>query len=99
VGARRSSGVPEVPTFAEQGFSGFDLPLFVAAWAPAGTPPEITARLRESLVRAVADPLIRERMADQGQTPELSTAEELMAIVRRDTPRWGELIAVSGVRE
>lgn len=99
VGTRRSSGVPEVPTFAEQGFAGFDLPLFVAAWAPAGTPPEITGRLRESLARAVADPVIRERMADQGQTPELSTAEELLAIVRRDTPRWGELIAVSGARE
>lgn len=99
VGARRSSGVPDVPTFAEQGFEGFDLPLFVAAWAPAGTPPEITARLRESLVRAASDPTIRARMADQGQTPELSSPDELMAIVRRDTPRWGELIQVSGARE
>lgn len=97
-GAQRSTGVPDVPTFAEQGLAGFDLPLFVAAWAPAGTPPAITERLRQSLARAVSDPVIRERMAEQGQRPELSTPEELLAVVARDTPRWGALIALSGAR-
>ena len=96
VGNRRSSGLPGLATFAEQGLDGFDLPLFVAAWAPAGTPGPIVARLRLALVRAVANPVVRERMAEQGQTPELSTPEELMATVRRDLPRWGELIALSG---
>jgi tripartite-type tricarboxylate transporter receptor subunit TctC len=99
VGARRSPALPEVPTFGEQGLAGFDLPLFVAVWAPAGTPLPIRLRLREALVRAVAEEQVRAQMLAQGQTPELSSPEELMAIVRRDLPRWGELIAISGVRE
>jgi tripartite-type tricarboxylate transporter receptor subunit TctC len=88
-----------VPTFGEQGMQGFDLPLFVAAWAPAGTPLEIRLRLREALARAVADERVRAQMLAQGQTPELSSPEELIAIVRRDLPRWGELIEISGARQ
>jgi tripartite-type tricarboxylate transporter receptor subunit TctC len=99
VGARRSPALPEVPTFAEQGMQGFDLPLFVAAWAPAGTPATIRERLREALARAAAEERVRAQMLAQGQTPELSSPEELIAIVRRDLPRWGELIEISGARQ
>jgi tripartite-type tricarboxylate transporter receptor subunit TctC len=97
-GAGRSAAMPEVPTFAEQGIDGLDLPLFVAAWAPAGTPPAIVARLREALVRAGQDATIREQMIRQGQTPVLSTPEELAATVARDAPRWAELIRLSGAK-
>ena len=97
-GARRSAAMPEVPTFAEQGFEGLDMPLFVAAWAPAGTPAPVVARLREALVRAAQDPAIREQMLRQGQTPVLSSPEELAATVARDAPRWAALIRASGAR-
>jgi tripartite-type tricarboxylate transporter receptor subunit TctC len=99
VGARRSPALPEVSTFGEQGLPGFDLPLFVAAWAPAGTPADIRQRLREALARAASDERVRAQMLAQGQTPELSSPEELIAIVRRDLPRWGELIEISGARQ
>lgn len=99
VGARRSPALPDVATFGEQGMQGFDLPLFVAAWAPAGTPIEIRRRLRDSLARAAADEAVRGQMLRQGQTPELSSPEDLIAIVRRDVPRWGELIEISGARQ
>lgn len=99
VGARRSPALPDVPTFAEQGLSGFDLPLFVAAWAPAGTPAEIRLRLRDALARAASDERVRAQMLAQGQTPELSSPEALIEIVRRDVPRWGELIEISGARQ
>jgi tripartite-type tricarboxylate transporter receptor subunit TctC len=99
VGARRSPALPDVATFSEQGLEGFDLPLFVAAWAPAGTPAEIRHRLRDVMARAAADERVRAQMLAQGQTPELSSPEELMAIVRRDVPRWGELIEISGARQ
>lgn len=97
-GSRRSDAMPEVPTFAEQGFEGLDMPLFVAAWAPAGTPPAAVARLREGLARAVADPALRAAMLQQGQTPILSTPEALVETVRRDAPRWAELIRLTGVK-
>jgi tripartite-type tricarboxylate transporter receptor subunit TctC len=97
-GSRRSAAMPEVPTFGEQGFAGLDLPIFVAAWAPAGTPPAVVARLREALARAVAEEAVRAAMLQQGQTPVLSTPEELAATVARDAPRWAELIRLSGAR-
>lgn len=99
VGARRSPALPDVATFGEQGMQGFDLPLFVAAWAPAGTPAEIRQRLRDAMARAAADDRVRAQMLAQGQTPEVSSPEELIAIVRRDLPRWGELIDLSGARQ
>ncbi|MFN6953660.1 MAG: Bug family tripartite tricarboxylate transporter substrate binding protein [Acetobacteraceae bacterium] len=99
VGARRSPALPDVATFGEQGMQGFDLPLFVAAWAPAGTPAEIRQRLRDALARAASDERVRAQMLAQGQTPELSSPEALIEIVRRDVPRWGELIEISGARQ
>jgi tripartite-type tricarboxylate transporter receptor subunit TctC len=97
-GTQRSAAMPDVATFGEQGFDGLDLPLFVAAWAPAGTPPAIVARLREALVRAVEDPALRAAMIQQGQTPVLSTPEALAATVARDAPRWAALIRASGAK-
>jgi tripartite-type tricarboxylate transporter receptor subunit TctC len=97
-GAMRSAAMPEVPTFGEQGFEGLDLPLFVAAWAPAGTPSPIVARLREALARAVQEESVRSAMIQQGQTPVLSTPEELAATVARDGPRWAALIRASGAK-
>ncbi len=95
---RRSDAMPEVPTFAEQGLDGYDLSLFVAAWAPAGTPRPVVDRLRAALASAAADPGLRRTMLDQGQTPVLSTPEELAATVARDTPRWAELLRLSGAK-
>lgn len=97
-GERRSAAMPDVATFGEQGFDGLDLPIFVAAWAPAGTPAPVLARLRESLARAVADPAMQAAMIAQGQTPVLSSPEELAATVARDAPRWAALIRLSGAR-
>lgn len=97
-GSARSAAMPEVPTFAEQGFDGIDMPIFVAAWGPAGTPPAIVARLRGSLARAAADEAVRSAMIQQGQTPVLSSPEELAATVARDAPRWAALIRSSGAR-
>ena len=97
-GAARSAAMPDVATFGEQGFEGLDMPIFVAAWAPAGTPPAIVARLRAALVRAVEDPAMRAAMVQQGQTPVLSSPEALMETVLRDQPRWAALIRLSGAR-
>jgi len=97
-GARRSEAVPDVPSFAEQGFDGLDLSLFLAAWVPAGTSPEAVARLHDGLLCAVREEAVHATMLQQGQTPVLSTPEELMAIVRREAPRWAELIRLADMR-
>jgi len=72
--------------------------LFVAAYAPAGTPATIIARMRREIAVAVALPDVREKMIQQGQTPVASTSEELAAVLTRETPIWAELIKASGAK-
>jgi tripartite-type tricarboxylate transporter receptor subunit TctC len=97
-GAARGAAMPELSTFAEQGYAGFDLRLFVGAYAPAGTPAPIIARLQREIAAAVALPDVREKMIQQGQTPVASTSEELAGVLTRETPIWAELIKASGAK-
>ena len=97
-GAKRSASMPELGTFGEQGVSGFDLSLFVGAYAPAGTPVQIVDRLQREIRIAIAQPAIADKMIAQGQTPVGSTPAELAGVLSRETPIWAELIRQSGAK-
>lgn len=97
-GPRRSVAMPELPTFGEQGFKGFDLSIWVAAYAPAGTPRPVIDRLQQELAAIVKLPDVAARMADQGQTPVAGTPEELVAAWQAQAPRWIEYVKASGAR-
>jgi tripartite-type tricarboxylate transporter receptor subunit TctC len=97
-GSKRSAAMPELPTFAEQLIAGFDLSLFVAAYAPAGTPAEIVDRMSREIKAVIAEPAVAEKMIAQGQTPVGSTPKELADVLARETPIWAELIRQSGAR-
>jgi tripartite-type tricarboxylate transporter receptor subunit TctC len=97
-GAKRSASMPELGTFAEQLVAGFDLSLFVAAYAPAGTPADIVARLQREIKAVISQPEVAEKMIAQGQTPVGSTPAELAAVLARETPIWADLIKQSGAK-
>jgi len=97
-GAKRSASVPEVSTFAEQLVAGFDLSLFVAAYAPAGTPIDIVDRMQQAIKAVIDEPAVARKMVEQGQTPIGSTPAELTAVLKRETPIWAELIKQSGAK-
>ena len=97
-GAKRSASMPELGTFAEQLVPGFDLSLFVAAYAPAGTPKEIVDRLQREIRAVLADPVVAEKLIAQGQTPIGSTPAELASVLARETPIWADLIRQSGAK-
>lgn len=97
-GAKRSASVPEVSTFAEQLVAGFDLSLFVAAYAPAGTPIDIVDRMQQAIKAVIDEPAVTQKMVEQGQTPIGSTPAELTAVLKRETPIWAELIQQSGAK-
>ncbi|MCA0248584.1 MAG: tripartite tricarboxylate transporter substrate binding protein [Proteobacteria bacterium] len=97
-GAKRSASVPEVSTFAEQLIAGFDLSLFVAAYAPAGTPIDIVDRMQQAIKAVIDEPAIAQKLVEQGQTPIGSTPAELAAVLKRETPIWAELIQQSGAK-
>jgi len=97
-GAKRSAAIPELSTFAEQLVAGFDLSLFVAAYAPAGTPREIIDRLQREIHLALAEQAVADKLIAQGQTPVGSTPEELAKVLERETPVWAELVKQSGAK-
>jgi len=97
-GAKRSAAMPELSTFAEQLVAGFDLSLFVAAYAQAGTPRDIIDRLQREIHLALAEQAVADKLIAQGQTPVGSTPEELAKVLERETPVWAELVKQSGAK-
>jgi tripartite-type tricarboxylate transporter receptor subunit TctC len=97
-GPRRSVAMPELATFAEQGIKGFELDIWVGAYAPAGTPKPVRERLQRELRAIINEPDITKRMHDQGQVPIGNTPDEFAANFQADAPKWAELIRASGAK-
>jgi len=97
-GPARSAAMAEVPTFGEQGFKGFELPIWVAAYAPAGTPKAIVDRLQKEIAAVIQLPDVLPKMIDQGQTPLGNTPEEFAAAFAKDAPTWINYIKASGAK-
>jgi tripartite-type tricarboxylate transporter receptor subunit TctC len=97
-GPRRSASMPELATFAEQGIKGMDLPVWVAAYAPAGTPRAVIDRLQRELKEVVAMPEVSARMIDVGFTPWANTPDEFAANLKNELPTWDALIRASGAK-
>ena len=91
-GTRRIPSVPEVPTFAEQGFKGYEHGGFWGFFAPAGTPKPATDRFASAVRQAVAPPEVRARMGQLGLDPVGGGGDELLAAVRREHLLWSSLI-------
>jgi tripartite-type tricarboxylate transporter receptor subunit TctC len=97
-GAERSAALPEVPTVTEAGLPGYEATTWFALFGPAGLPPQVTARLNRVVHAALEGPQMRQRFAELGAEPAAGTPEELTALIRRDTEKWGRVIRLSGAR-
>ena len=75
--ADRSAMLPEVPTMAEAGLPGYDMPAWRSIMGPAGMPPEVVAILNKAIQQSLASPDLRERFAKAGSVPLGSTPEQL----------------------
>ena len=97
-GPKRAPALPGVPTVAESGYPGFDMPLTIGFFVPAATPKDVIERLN-SEVRKVLDMAdVRERFATQGIESSGSTPEELSAIMAGEVTQWAEVIKSAGIR-
>jgi tripartite-type tricarboxylate transporter receptor subunit TctC len=84
-GAKRWKGMPDVPTMQEAGLKGFDYINWFGLWLPAGASPEIVNRLHAEMVKALAEPDIREQFDKQGLEPVGSTPDAFTRFVAKDT--------------
>lgn len=97
-GARRSKVAAELPTVAEQGFSGFDVSSWYGLLLPARTPMAIVKRLHAEAAKAVGVPEVQQAMSRQGLEPEISSPQELAARIRSESNVWAGVIKDAGIK-
>ena len=95
---KRSPAMPQLPTVAESGLPGFEVSVWFAVLAPAGTPRDIVQRLNAVLVKALHAPDVKERLAGQGAEPIGNTPEAFAATMQRDLVKWAKVVKDSGAR-
>jgi tripartite-type tricarboxylate transporter receptor subunit TctC len=93
----RVSTAPDIPTTAEVGMPDLLIENWYGMIAPAGTPPAIVAALNKLATQAMADPSVKEKLADQGLTLEPQTPDEFRALIDAETNKWAKVIREAGV--
>jgi len=96
--ARRSALLPDVPTIAEAGLSGYEASLWMAVVMPIATPPAIIARLNREIAAALTSQEGKAAMVNQGVDPEPSTPEALVTRMRDEIGKWRELVGKAEIK-
>lgn len=96
--AKRSPQFPDVPTVAESGVPGYEVTNWYGMVAPAGVPADIVRQLNAALVRVMAMPEVRQRLAQAGMDAVSGTPEEFGRLLASERAKWGELIRKTGIK-
>jgi tripartite-type tricarboxylate transporter receptor subunit TctC len=94
---KRSSNMPDLPTFAESGYPGFEAVSWFALLAPAGTPVSIRAKVHQESMKVIANPELRARFAQLGMDIDARTADEVTSIIKTDIDKWAKVIKDAGI--
>jgi tripartite-type tricarboxylate transporter receptor subunit TctC len=98
-GAVRNATLPDVPTIAESGLTGYESSLWQAFVAPAATPVNIITRLNREVTAVLNDSEVRAALTKQGVEPEPGPPESLGTRIRDDVAKWRDVIESAGIRE
>jgi tripartite-type tricarboxylate transporter receptor subunit TctC len=96
--AERSPLAPDTPTVAEQGVPGFDIVVWFAMFAPAGTSPEVVAKLGGEMRQFLATTEARDAYRQLGHEAAGSTPEALQAVVAADREKYARVIREAGIK-
>lgn len=94
----RSSAMPDVPTVDESGVSGFDVASWYGLLAPAGTPPDIIARLHAETTRILQQPDVQQQFLAMGAASVGNTPDAFDSEIRADLARWAAVVKAAGIR-
>jgi tripartite-type tricarboxylate transporter receptor subunit TctC len=94
---KRSQLLPATPTLAEAGVKDYEMTPWYGVFAPAGTPPQVVAQVNADIMKVLALPEVKDRLAVIGAEAMADTPEGFAAMVRRDMVKWGQLIKEMGI--
>jgi tripartite-type tricarboxylate transporter receptor subunit TctC len=95
---KRLEQLPDVPTFAEQGYQGMEAGLWYGMLAPKGTPPAVIKRLNAAINEALKQPDVRHRFAASSVEIIGGTPKEFGAYISAEIKRWGEVARAANIR-
>jgi tripartite-type tricarboxylate transporter receptor subunit TctC len=95
---QRSPLAPDVPTIAEAGVKGYEMTYWFAAYAPAGTPADVTAKLNDMLVKAARSSTAAPFFKGSGTEIFTSSQDELRKFQASETLKWGKIIQGAGIQ-
>lgn len=94
--AKRSPELPDVPTIAEAGVPGYEATSWFGMFAPANTPAPVVAKLNAALVKVLANPETKKKLAEQGAEPYSEKPEQFAAFIAAETAKWSKVVKDSG---
>jgi tripartite-type tricarboxylate transporter receptor subunit TctC len=94
--AKRSPELPDVPTIAEAGVPGYEATSWFGMFAPAATPAPVVAKLNAALVKVLADPEVKKKLAEPGAEPYSEKPEQFAEFIRKETAKWSKVVKDSG---
>ncbi|WP_042879578.1 tripartite tricarboxylate transporter substrate binding protein [Cupriavidus necator] len=97
-GKKRSKLMPDLPTFAEAGITGYDAELWYSMLAPAHTPKAVVDKVNAALVAALKSPDVAEQLTRQGFEAQASTPAELKAYIGKEMSRWQRVIQDNNIK-
>jgi tripartite-type tricarboxylate transporter receptor subunit TctC len=96
--AKRSVLLPDLATTSEGGVKGADFGLWFGVWGPAGMSPELTAKINADVRRALADPGVREKLANTGNSPLDMSPAEFARFVRSEIADYQRVVGAAGIK-
>lgn len=97
-GLKRSRLLPEVPTLAEEGITGFEADYWYGLLGPSGMPKPVLARLNREAVKIIRGAEFSQKMVTQGVEPTSSTPEAFRKIVTAEVAKWMKLVKDAGIK-
>jgi tripartite-type tricarboxylate transporter receptor subunit TctC len=96
--ATRLPQIPEVPTIAESGVSGFEATQWYGVVAPARTPPALVDRIAADIRKALERPDLKQRLEAEGAQPTSLGPAEFGAFIRKEIERWAKVIRAANIQ-
>jgi tripartite-type tricarboxylate transporter receptor subunit TctC len=97
-GSKRVPSAPNIPTIAESGVPGYDVPVWYGYLAPRGTPRAIIDKLHNGIAKAMASPELRERFTSDGGDATVRGPAEFAALMPAELVKWAKVVKDAGVR-